>query len=49
MIGGDRFTERIEHEAMLDVLVRTEKELGWPTTTAQERMKRAWGWEVDDG
>ncbi|RFU32758.1 hypothetical protein B7463_g3577, partial [Scytalidium lignicola] len=45
--GGDRFTERIEHEAMLDVLVRTEKELGWPTTTAQQRMKQSWGWEVD--
>ncbi|KAK5724006.1 hypothetical protein LTS12_027524 [Elasticomyces elasticus] len=40
--GGDRVTDRLEQNALLDVLVRTEKIHALPTTDAQERLKYAW-------
>ncbi len=44
MQGGDRFTERIDQEALLDILVRTERDHGRPTAAVQKQMKEAWGW-----
>lgn len=42
--GGDRFGDRISQEALLDILVRTEKDHGRPTAAIQKQMKEAWGW-----
>ena len=44
MIGGDRFTSRHDQKALLDVLVRTERDHARPTALVQEQMKRSWGW-----
>ncbi|OCK75378.1 hypothetical protein K432DRAFT_429464 [Lepidopterella palustris CBS 459.81] len=43
-MAGDRFTERREQEALLRLLLKTEKEHAWPTSTAQMHLKEAWGW-----
>jgi hypothetical protein len=46
--GGDRFTDRIDQEALLDVLVKTEKDHARPTASIQLQMKESWGWTSDD-
>jgi hypothetical protein len=43
-MAGDRFTERAEQEALLDIILKTEKVHAWPTSTAQTHLKEAWGW-----
>ena len=45
VIGGERFAERREQDALLDTLVQTERENAWPTTAAQRQLKEAWGWD----
>ena len=42
--GGDRFTDRIDQEALLDVLVKTERDHARPTAAIQLQMKESWGW-----
>ncbi|KAI9742016.1 MAG: hypothetical protein M1834_000405 [Cirrosporium novae-zelandiae] len=44
-VCGDKFTKLRDQEALLDVLVRTEKRHGWPTGQTQGQLKEAWGWE----
>jgi len=44
VICGDRFTQRLEQEALLNILDFTEKEHAWPTGTAVLTLKEAWGW-----
>lgn len=46
---GDRFTDRFEQEALLGVLVKLTNEHAYPTWTAQESLKVAWGWEGGGG
>jgi hypothetical protein len=41
---GDRFTDRIEQEALLGVLDKLEAEHAYPTTSTQDSLKGAWGW-----
>lgn len=43
-MAGDKFTERNEQEALLDVLIRCERLHAWPTSIAQKHLKEAWGW-----
>lgn len=43
-MAGEKFTERNEREALLNILLRTEKEHAWPTGIAQKELKEAWGW-----
>ncbi|KAJ5105077.1 hypothetical protein NUU61_002424 [Penicillium alfredii] len=45
---GDRFTDRIEQEALLGVLVKLEEEHAYPTYTMQRLLKAAWGWDSVD-
>ncbi|KAL3423508.1 arca-like protein [Phlyctema vagabunda] len=45
---GDRFTERIDQEALLDVLANTEKDHARPTAVLQQQMMKSWGWISDD-
>lgn len=41
-------TDRIDQEALLDVLKRTEKDHARPTAAVQQQMKESWGWISDD-
>jgi hypothetical protein len=43
--GGDLFVDYEEQRALLDILVKTDLELGWPTRTAQSYLRHAWGWD----
>lgn len=45
---GDRFTDRLEQEALLGVLVELEDEHAYPTTNTRELLKGAWGWDGYD-
>lgn len=46
-ICGDRFEDRFDQEALLDILVRTERDHARPTAAVQKQLKEAWGW-VDE-
>lgn len=41
---GDRFEERSDQEAMLDILRRTELHHARPTKAIQQQLTRVWGW-----
>ncbi|KAH6652595.1 hypothetical protein BKA67DRAFT_519135 [Truncatella angustata] len=41
---GDQFEERIDQEAMLEVLRKTETNHARPTKAIQEQLMRGWGW-----
>ncbi|KAH8646634.1 hypothetical protein BX600DRAFT_153733 [Xylariales sp. PMI_506] len=41
---GDRFDERVDQEAMLEVLKMTERNHARPTKAIQQQLIRAWGW-----
>lgn len=42
---GDRFGDDVERAALLDILVRTETDHGWPTGSLQASLRQAWRWE----
>ncbi|VUC33491.1 unnamed protein product [Clonostachys rosea] len=42
---GDRFTDKRDQDALLNVLISTETKHSWPTAAAQAHLKRAWGWD----
>ena len=44
---GERFADHVTQVALLEILVRTEREFAWPTQAAQRSLKEAWGWETD--
>ncbi|KAI0120935.1 hypothetical protein BJ170DRAFT_688356 [Xylariales sp. AK1849] len=41
---GDRFEEKVDQEAMLDVLKKTEMNHARPTKRIQQSLMRVWGW-----
>ncbi|KAL1906886.1 hypothetical protein Sste5344_007330 [Sporothrix stenoceras] len=41
---GDRFHEREDQKALLDMLRRTEKDHARPTEAVQRQLMRSWGW-----
>lgn len=47
-ICGDRMTDRIDQEALLDLLRKTENDHARPTKAVQQQMKESWGWMSDD-
>ena len=46
-VGGERFTERGEQEALIDMLADAEAHVVWPCLRARERLKKCWGWDDD--
>lgn len=44
-LAGERFAQRHEQEALLDVLDQCDKMHAWPTGVAITNLKAAWGWE----
>lgn len=43
---GDRFQERADQEALLDMLRRTDKDHGRPTEAVQRQLMQSWDWLV---
>jgi hypothetical protein len=41
---GERFTERVEQEALMCILEESEEHVAWRSLRASERLKRCWGW-----
>ncbi|GAP91381.2 putative ARCA protein [Rosellinia necatrix] len=48
VLAGDRFTARHEQEILYNILVKTGKDLYWPTLSAQQDMRSVWGWEASE-
>lgn len=44
-MAGDKFGERAEQAALLEVLDQCDKIHAWPTGDAITNLKVAWGWE----
>ena len=44
--GGDRVTDHSEQEALLDILVKTEKTHSLSTAKAQKDLQEVWGWTM---
>ncbi|KAK5129257.1 hypothetical protein LTR08_003722 [Meristemomyces frigidus] len=44
-MAGDKFTERREQDALLNVLHMCDLQHAWPTGAAIRNLKVAWGWE----
>ena len=42
-MAGDRLTDRSEQEALLQILLKTGKERGWPAS-AEILLKDPWCW-----
>ncbi|KAB8237441.1 uncharacterized protein BDW43DRAFT_297746 [Aspergillus alliaceus] len=43
---GDRVTDRLEQEALLDILTATEETHALSTIKAQIQLREAWGWTI---
>ncbi|KAH7359263.1 hypothetical protein B0T11DRAFT_113750 [Plectosphaerella cucumerina] len=44
-MAGDRFTERGEQEILYGLLIKTDRELAWPTHSARQALRESWGWD----
>ena len=44
-MAGDKFTDRSEQEALLEVLRLCDEQHAWPTGAAISNLRMAWGWE----
>jgi hypothetical protein len=44
---GDRFHDRSEQEALLEILSKLDKDYGWPTQRIRASVIEAWGWHTD--
>lgn len=44
---GDRFHDRSEQEALLEILSKLDKDYGWPTQRIRASIIEAWGWHTD--
>ncbi|EME87781.1 uncharacterized protein MYCFIDRAFT_27078, partial [Pseudocercospora fijiensis CIRAD86] len=48
-MAGDKFSERAEQEALIDVLEECDRMHAWPTEMAVSNLKSAWGWDSEEG
>jgi hypothetical protein len=46
--GGDRFTDSVEQNMLIQVLSRTDRLHGWPTHELQHQLKETWGIHESD-
>ncbi|KAI6778608.1 uncharacterized protein J7T54_003387 [Emericellopsis cladophorae] len=44
-MAGDCFTERSEQQVLHDVMLKTDRELAWPTHSARQALVKSWGWD----
>lgn len=45
VVAGDKFTQRREQEAVLEILETCDRKHAWMTVTVQENLKTSWGWD----
>ncbi|KAI7915514.1 hypothetical protein M0657_008450 [Pyricularia oryzae] len=45
---GDRFENRKDQDALLEILTRTSRDHARPTESVQKQMMESWGWVGDD-
>ncbi|TLD17667.1 uncharacterized protein PgNI_01502 [Pyricularia grisea] len=45
---GDRFDNRKDQDALLEILTRTSRDHARPTESVQKQMMESWGWIADD-
>jgi hypothetical protein len=45
VIAGDKFTDRKEQEAVLDILTTCDLKHAWGTGTVRGNLKASWGWD----
>lgn len=45
---GDRFEDRKDQDALLEILTRTSRDHARPTEAVQKQMMKSWGWIADD-
>ena len=48
VIAGEKFTNRKEQEAVLDILNTCDTKHAWGTGTVRENLKQAWGWTMSN-
>ena len=48
VIAGEKFTDRKEQEAVLDILNTCDIKHAWGTGTVRQNLKNAWGWVTPD-
>ena len=48
VIAGEKFTDRKEQEAVLDILNTCDIKPAWGTGTVRQNLKNAWGWAMTD-
>jgi hypothetical protein len=41
-------TDRIDQEALMNILERTEKDHARPTKAVRRQMRESWGWPPDE-
>jgi hypothetical protein len=46
VIAGDKFIDRKEQEAVLEILMTCDVEHAWGTGTVRENLKAGWGWNA---
>ena len=44
ILGGDLFVDDAERKAMMDMLIKTDLDLAWPTGGIQSYLRQKWGW-----
>jgi len=49
VIAGEKFTDRKEQEAVLDILNTCDVKHAWGTGTVRGNLKQAWGWAASEG
>ncbi|RDW72211.1 hypothetical protein BP5796_08245 [Coleophoma crateriformis] len=43
---GERFTDRKEQEAFIQIVAEAEAHVAWPSLRARERLRTFWGWDT---
>lgn len=44
VIAGDKFTDRKEQQAVLDILTTCDRKHAWGTEEVRRNLKASWGW-----
>ena len=45
-ICGDRFTDQVEQEALMDIVINSVRDNNyWPSNALRGKLRKAWGWE----
>jgi hypothetical protein len=46
VIAGDKFADRREQDAVVEILLACDRKHAWGTGTVIENLKISWGWDV---